>query len=247
MRDLVFSPGVNVERWDRAQALGRKAWALDPGFAQAPALMAIFHAMASLNGWGGGSRDEVLARGQELAEQALALAPDDPLANVAVAAMARFAGDFETARTAIERALAVTPDAGIALFLVGDVAVTSGRPQDAIPVLERAIRHDPAWSHQHLQFLGIAHYLLGHYETAALVFEERLVLMPGTDIGRAWPAAALAQTGRTEEAHGIWAELMKMDPAFDIETWLQRFGFARPEDPAAMLAGLAKAGIVTAP
>lgn len=243
MRDLVFSPGVNEARWDQAQDCGRKACELDPSFAQTPALMSIFHAMAALNGWGGGSRDEVLASGMALAKQATAIDSEDPLANTALAAMARFAGDYETATQAIETALSVTPDSGIALFIVADVALAAGRPQEAVPVLERAIRLDPAWSHQHLQFLGVAHFLMGNYETAALVFGERLVMMPGTDIGRAWLAASLGHIGRLDEARKIWAELMQIDPGFDIETRLARFGFLRPEDPARVMAGLAKAGL----
>ena len=243
MRDLVFSPGVNEARWDQAQDCGRKACELDPSFAQTPALMSIFHAMAALNGWGGGSRDEVLASGMALAKQATAIDSEDPLANTALAAMARFAGDYETATQAIETALSVTPDSGIALFIVADVALAAGRPQEAVPVLERAIRLDPAWSHQHLQFLGVAHFLMGNYETAALVFGERLVMMPGTDIGRAWLAASLGHIGRLDEARKIWAELMQIDPGFDIETRLARFGFSRPEDPARVMAGLAKAGL----
>lgn len=243
MRDLVFSPGVNEARWDQAQDCGRKACELDPSFAQTPAFMSIFHAMAALNGWGGGSRDEVLASGMALAKQATAIDSEDPLANTALAAMARFAGDYETATQAIETALSVTPDSGIALFIVADVALAAGRPQEAVPVLERAIRLDPAWSHQHLQFLGVAHFLMGNYETAALVFGERLVMMPGTDIGRAWLAASLGHIGRLDEARKIWAELMQIDPGFDIETRLARFGFSRPEDPARVMAGLAKAGL----
>jgi adenylate cyclase len=123
------------------------------------------------------------------------------------------------------------------------VALVAGRPQDAVPVLERAIRLDPAWSHQHLQFLGMAHFLMGNFETAALVFTERLVLMPGTDIGRAWLAASLGHIGQLDESRKFWAELIEIDPAFDIKTRLARFGFSRPRDPASVLAGLSKAGL----
>jgi adenylate cyclase len=243
MRDLTFSPGINEERWDMAQEYGRQACELDPSFAQAPALMSIFHAMASLNGWGGGTPAEVLARGKELAERAVAIDAEDPLANIAFGTMERFGGDIDVAARMIAKAASVTPDAGLVLFLTADVALVAGRPQDAVPVLERAIRLDPAWSHQHLQFLGIAHFLMGNFETAALVFAERLVLMPGTDIGRAWLAASLGHTGQLDESRKIWAELIEIDPGFDIKSRLARFGFLRPQDPASVLAGLSKAGL----
>jgi adenylate cyclase len=97
---------------------------------------------------------------------------------------------------------------------------------------------------QYPQFLGSAHFLMGNYETAALISRERLVLMPGTDIGRAWLAASLGHLGEAEEARAIWEDPMKMDLGFDIKTHLARFDYQRPEDPAAVIAGLSKAGIV---
>jgi adenylate cyclase len=245
MRDLVFSPAVDEARWLEAQALGRKACEIDPSFAQVPAMMSIFHAMACVNGWGGATPDETIAKGFELAEQAMAIDPENPMANIALTTMARFSGKFDMAQTALKKARSVTPDAGLVLFLTADLALVLGRPEDAVPVLERAIRLDPAFAHQHLQFLGVAQFLMGNYETAALMFRERLVLMPGTDIGRAWLGATLGHLGELDEARALWKELMEIDPTFDIEKRLARLGYRRPEDPAAVMAGLSKAGITT--
>jgi hypothetical protein len=36
---------------------------------------------------------------------------------------------------------------------------------------------------------------------------------------------------------------IRLDPAFDVATRLARFGLSRREDPASVLAGLAKAGL----
>ncbi|MGE3932968.1 MAG: adenylate/guanylate cyclase domain-containing protein [Rhodospirillaceae bacterium] len=243
MRDLVLSPGLNAANWKRAMAYGERAVELDPTYVQALGLRSIFHWLDFHNGWSGDAPEVVAAKAGALAERAMAIDPKDPFANNAVAVAARWAGDYGRAMAANDAAVAVTPDAPLCLFAKADIAIGAGRPEDAIPVLERAIRLDPAWSQQHLQFLGMAHFLLGHYETAALVFRERILLAKETDIGRAWLAASLGHLGEIGEAREVWAELLEINPKFSIAPRLARFLYARPADPENVMAGLAKAGL----
>jgi adenylate cyclase len=243
MRDLVLSPALTPEKWKRAMEFGARAIELDPTYAQALGLYSIFHWLDFHNGWSGDSPETVAAKAGTFAERAMAVDPNDPLANNAVAVAARWAGDYDRAIAANERASSVTPNAPLVLFTRADIAIGAGRPQDAVPVLERAIRLDPAWTHQHLQFLGMAHFLQGNYETAALIFRERIVLANDTDIGRAWLAASLGHLGEVAEAREVWADLMTINPKFVIAPRLTRFLYARAQDPENVLAGLAQAGL----
>ena len=152
-------------------------------------------------------------------------------------------GDYDLAALSIDKTLAKNPDYALGLFTRSEVATAAGRHQDAITDLEHAIRIDPGWTHQYLQNLGMAHLLLGHFETAALVFRERLLLAKDTDIGRAWLASALGHLGELEEARRIWSDLMAINPAFAIEPRLARQRFARPADIDRVMAGLAEAGL----
>jgi len=245
MRDLVLSPGLTPANWKRAMVFGARAVELDPSYAQALGLWSIFHWLDFHNGWSGDAPEAVAAKAGALADRAVAIDPREPLANNAVAVAARWAGDYDRARAANERAVSITPDSALCLFAKADIAIGAGRPEDAIPVLERAIRLDPAWSHQHLQFLGMAHFLRGNYETAVLVFRERVFLAKDTDIGRAWLAAALGHLGEVAEARETWADLLKINPRFSIAARLARFRYARPADPENVMAGLAKAGLPT--
>ena len=187
------------------------------------------------------------ARANALADRAVSIDPDEPLASIAVAVAARWRGDYTEATRAVEKARSRSPDNGLALFSCADVALGAGRPLDAVTALERAIPLDPGWSHQHLQFLGQAHFLQGNYETAALIFRERLHLAKDTDIGRAWLAAALGHLGEIDAAREVWADLLTINPTFAIGPRLARFRYARPADPENVMAGLAKAGLPTEP
>jgi adenylate cyclase len=243
MRDLVLSPGLNSVFWKRAMEHGQRAIELDPTYVQALGLWSIFHWLDFHNRWSGDDPEVVAAKAVALADRAMAIDPRDPLANNAVAVAARWEGDYDRAAAAIDKTLSVTPDSGLGLFTRADIAIGAGRPEDAVPDLERAIRLDPGWSHQHLQFLGMAHFLQGNYETAALIFRERLFLAKDTDIGRAWLAASLGHLGDIAEARQTWADLLKINPDFSIAPRLARFLYARPADADNVMAGLAKAGL----
>jgi adenylate cyclase len=245
MRDLLFSPGLNKPSYARAMEHGRRAVELDPNYAQALGFMSTMQWLDLHNGWSGDAPDAIEARANALADRAIAIDANEPLANVAVAVSARFRGDYVAAERADRKAVALSPDLGLALFSLGEILCTSGRPEEAVTILERAVRLEPGWSQQHLQFLGQAHFLQRNFETAALIFRERLFLAKGTDIGRAWLAATLGHLGEIEEARAIWAELMAMKPDFRMAPRLARFKYTRPEDPALVLEGLAKAGLPT--
>ena len=245
MRDLLFSPALTPASFLRGMEFGRQAIKLDPDYVQALGLISISQWYDFHNSWSGDAPEIIAARAKAQADRAMSLDPDEPLAHVAVGAVARYGGDYDRATRAAETALSRSPDFGLALFFSADVALGAGRPQDAVGLLERAIRLDPAWSHQCLQFLGQAHFLQRNFETAALVFRERLHLVRDTDIGRAWLAATLGHLGEIAEAQAVWADLMVLRPDFRMALRLAPFQYTRPEDPALVLEGLVKAGLPT--
>lgn len=247
LRNLLHWPGLNSTLWKRAVAFGKRAVELDPDFTHAYALLAIIHMFDYHNHWSGDEPDEVLAKAWRLAEQATQCDPRDPLAQHAIAVVARWKGDYGLAATAVEALLSRTPDNALALFTRAEIAIATGRSREAVPDLERAIRLDPGFAHQLLQYLGMAHALLGNYETAALVFRERLLLVKDTDIGRAWLASVLGHLGEIAEAREVWAELLKINPNFSIQQRLAKQGFVERADPDRVMEGLAKAGLPERP
>lgn len=245
MRDLVLSPMLTPPGYLHAMEYGRRAIELDPGYAQALGLMSTFQWLDWHNGWSGDTQEVVVERANALAQRAIEADPEESMAHIAVAVGARFQGDPASGEKAGRKAVSLSPDSGLALFSLAEIICTSGRPEEAVPLLERAIRLDPGWSQQYLQFLGQAHFLQGHFETAALVFRERLQLARDTDIGRAWLASTLGHLDEIDEARTVWAELMMLNPDFCLATRLARFHYVRPADPELVLAGLAKAGLPT--
>ena len=243
MRGFLFFPGMNAELWKHAVAHGEKAIELDPGFAQAYGMLAIMHVLDFHNHWSGEDSNAVLAKADGLARRALAMDPDEILPNHAIAVVARWQGKYDLAASAIAKVLTRSPDHALALFTRGEILMALGRLPEAIDDLERAVRLDPGFTHQYLQFLAMSHFLMGNYETAALMFRERLVLAKDTDIGRAWLAATLGHLGEIDEAQKIWAELHRTNPDFSFKPRLARLAFTDPSYSERVMQGLEKAGL----
>jgi adenylate cyclase len=241
-RQIMLAPNLNRTAIEQAVALMTKAVEIDPQFAQAYAGLALADTFDYNNHWTEDSA-AVLRRGDEFARRAEVLAPDDPLALFAVAITARFLKDNDRSQRAVAKALALSPNFGPALNMRGVFAMYDGNPEAGIPDLEKAIRLDPGFSQQYLHFLGLAHFMLGHYETAAMMFRERIILSPETDVTRSALAATLGHLGRIEEARRIWAELKAINPRYSLDDHLDRLPFRNPADPARFREGLAKAGL----
>lgn len=243
MRGFLFFPGMNAEMWRHAAAHGERAIELDPGYAQAYAMLSIMHVLDFHNNWSGADNEAVLSKAGCLADRAIEIAPDEVLPNHALAVVARWRGDLDLAVSAIGKALLKSPDHALGLFTRGEIFISTGHLAEAIRDIERAIRLDPGFTHQYLQFLGMARFLQGNYETAVLVFKERLLLAKDTDIGRAWLASALGHIGDVAEAQRTWEDLRQINPDFSFKTRLARLNFTDPANVTKVMDGLAKAGL----
>lgn len=247
MRGFLFFPGMNAAGWKKAVSHGEQAISKDPNYADAYGMLALMHLLDFHNHWSGRPSEEAMQDAEDLARRALEIGPDEYWPNHAFAVVARWQGKLELARTMLEKAMSSSADYSLAWFTKGEIALAQGELSEAIEDLERAIRLDPSFRHQYQQFLAMAHFLKGNFETAALLLKERVFLVKDTDVGRAWLAATLGHLGDVEEARAVWSDLMEINPSFDIETRLARLTLADPSGKELVLEGLSKAGLPGAP
>lgn len=246
MRGFLFFPGMNAEGWRKAVAYGERAIARDPGYADAYGMLALMHLLDFHNRWSGSPSEEAMQKADSLVRRSLELGPDNIWSNNAYAAIARWQGKLDEALQALDRAMFKSADYAMGWFTRGEIEIAQGKLDDAIEHLERAIRLDPSFRHQFMQFLAMAHFLKGSFETAALFLRERVFLVKDTDIGRAWLASALGHLGEGEEARRIWQEMLEINPTFDIRTRLARLTLTDPVHEQLVLQGLEKAGLSNA-
>jgi adenylate cyclase len=241
-RELATSPNINGKIYALAIDCFTRAIALDPGYAQAYAGLAMAHVFDFHNRWTD-SPDASLRLADELAAKAILADPNEPFAYAAASVAAMNLRDYGRAKTAIDKALQLNSNYALALNARGGLAIYSGQPQAAIPDVERAMRLDPAFSQQYLHFLGLAHLLMGNNETAATMFKERILLAPQTDVSRSALASALGHLGEFDEARRVWAELKKINPKYSFAEHMARLPFSDPAAVKKISEGLAKAGL----
>ncbi len=236
-RSLILSQNLNASVFKQAVEWAERAIALDPGYAQAHAILAMCHVFDFHNRWSE-DPDSALGKAEKLAARAAKLDPCDASAHHAMSVVARWRQDWDLARSAVDRALELNPDFALGYFTRGLNRIFAGAPAEAIPDIERAIRLDPGYNQQYLHYLGMAHLLLGNDETAVVMLRERILLVPDTDVGRVLLISALGHLGDREAAQATWAELIGINPEFSIDKWRARLPFVNPADADRIIDGL---------
>ncbi len=184
-----------------------------------------------------------IARGY--ADQAVEKDPREPLARFASAMVAGRQRDMARGVAEANAALALSPNYSPARGLLASFELFAGRPLEAIAQMERNMRLDPVVSQQGLQFLGMAYLVAGKYETAALIFKQRLMLAPMSDSARSLLASALGHLGEPGEARRVWDELKAINPNYSFAAHISRLPFQKEEDVKRIAEGLVKAGLPT--
>lgn len=241
-RKLLVSPAKNRRVFEEVVGLLSRAIELDPNYAAAYALLTSAYMLDFHNRWTE-DPDQSLATAGRFADQALEKDRNEPYAHFAVAAAASERGELERAKAAAEAALALSPNFALALMAHGFINTYMGDPLSAIADLERAVRLDPGIGHQHLHFLGVAYLVAGKYETAAAIFRERILLVPDTDLTRAYYASALGHLGHLDEARQVWRELKEINPRYSFSEHVGRLPFKVQADVDRIREGLTKAGL----
>ena len=117
-------------------------------------------------------------------------------------------GLHEEGMAAAARAVALDPNDPEAHLGMAWVMITGGRPKDAILSVKTAMRLNPHHAGHYPLALGVAHYALGDFESAAKVLERALTRKPLTRELLPPLAAAYFRLGRRADARAAlerWA------------------------------------------
>ena len=239
-RELVYR--YTPEAVAEAERLFEKAIELDTAFSAAYSNLSWALFVHYTSGWDGAGKD-MLDRGFRMAQKAVELAPNDPLARRTLSLGYTWNGDLDRAIAEMDSAIVLDPNFADAYSGRGYILSYAGRAEEAIESLDRAIRLNPLYPNIWLHFLAHARFMLGDYGAAAELLERRVRLHPGTDISRVLLAACYGHLGRRGDARRAWAEVLEINPDFSIEQKARVLPYKRPGDWDRFVDGLAKADI----
>jgi TolB-like protein/class 3 adenylate cyclase len=232
MRGLaLLNKPASRESMQRARELFDEALRLSPG--HLPALNGLANVMLIEWGstWYTGSSDEHLEALDRIVNQALAIKPDDALATYFHGyVLKRLRKNLNQALVAFERAIVIDPNLAVAHNYVGQIKVFLGRASEAAEHTLKAIQlspRDPQLAEWYYQ-LAITYIHQQHYDEAVEWARRGVQVNPNLRYPYRVLAAALALSGRVDEARMVAAEMLRRYPKETISTFLTREPWTDP-------------------
>jgi adenylate cyclase len=185
-----------------------------------------------------GSQD-VLRQGYDLAERAVGLDPNLPLARANLGWALLWMRQHDAAVSEYEKAFALNPNFSDPLF--GGVLVYAGEASRALQFVQEHLRLDPFHPPHIHAIQSHALYMLRRYREAITPLSECIRRAPAVLLGRFWLAATLVRLGEAEKAKVVAAELLRHRPT--ITHWLPLAPYRNPQDAEHVNEALREAGI----
>lgn len=224
----------------QARLMFERAIEIDPRYASAYSALAWSHLNDFYFGWSI-FPNKSLERAHDLAKQALSIEESNAPAHSALGSIYLRRTKYDLAIIELQRALELNPNDTRSQNQLGSVMLYSGRKDEAIYWLESALNLNPHLSLGGFMILGQAYYLTGQYEKAITVLKKGIAKNPEYVGHHIMLAAANAQAGHIKEAKHWAAEVLKLDPFFEIDSY--GTVFRNPKDRAQIVNGLRKAGL----
>jgi TolB-like protein len=198
-----------LEQVDEIGALAERAVALEPGHALSLSLVAC--ALGFRIAYAGAGADLAVlgARVQQTVDRAMLSGADDPEVLVWVAeALLLAEKDIVVARALAERALKMNPGHVLAWDISANILMQRGEYEEALARYERFLHLDPKspWRTWVLPSMGCCLVAMGRFDEAIAPAKEGLQIGPNNPWGAAALIAALAHSGRIDEAREVLAQ-----------------------------------------
>ena len=232
-------PVVEPEGEAEARRLYERAIELDPGYAQAHALLAY---MLTLEWWWDMSLSQsLLDRALELAKKAVALDQHERLCHQILGYVYLHKKAFDLAEQHKLRALELNPSDPEQIACLGIVYTFLGRADEGIAWLEQAKRvdpyYDPAWW---WNMLGVAHFVAHRYDEALAAFSRSSSTPVWVQV---YQAACCALLGQRDRARAYTAEVLHRRPDFSLTCLAAKEFFKRSDDTQRLIEGMRAAGL----
>jgi adenylate cyclase len=236
--DCILQGLEREDRFDHVNAdlFYVRATELDPGYARAHAHRAVTQTVL----YWLYQKPEQLREAQASAERALSLDEHDPMCHEAMAYLCMHRRQFDQAGQHYDRAVALNPNEFPIVVDHANWLVRTGRPAEALQVLDAAMRLEPfpatwVWD---IRFNALFH--LKRYDDAIVAIRN---LTTFHHWHHAYLAAALAHSGRIDEAQGEVAALLAAKPDASLALFAEAEPYLHQASLDHVLNALRKAGL----
>jgi len=244
LRSLPLFHAYTREGFAEAETVLRAALRHDPNYVDALAALADCVGRMALNGWVD-DVEKAYAESCSLAERAVLADPEHPGAlAIAAWASAMFGEKFERAAELADRALALHPDTPAIRSYCGWVFVYTGQCLRAVEQFETARRLSPVDPRSYFFLLGLAgaNFFMKNFEETITLSRRIILESPSHVIAHRFLAAALALSGRKEDARSVLSRILELQPDYSLDC-ARRSRMGHDWMMGLWIEGLAEAGL----
>ncbi len=175
---------------------------------------------------------------------ALELDSNDSDVHRILAAVNLSGGEHDKAAHHQQRALALNPNDDLIVVQQGEILTWLGQPEEGTAWIEKAMRLNPYHPERFWNHLGRAYFVARRYREAITAFSR---ITAPDHLHHAFLAGCHAESGDDAAARRHVAEVLKRDPGFSVERYMNTLHYKRPEDREHHRTALLKAGLPPAP
>jgi len=226
-----------------AQQLLEQAIAVDPGYAQAHAMLAVSHASGVHMGWQDGAAALPIAERAALA--AVRIDDEDPWAHLGLAFTQARLGRLAESRTSFETALQLNPNFSLAHGIYGLVLSWSGRWREGAESARRALRLSPRdpLAAMFYAVAAYAAYIERDYAESIALCRKSIRLRNDFVAGWRVMVAAAGMTGDTAVAAEAMEGYRRTLPGVTLAKAEEQLQVIHEGERAHFLEGLRRAGL----
>lgn len=210
---------LNPEGNANAIELAMRATELDPDFWGG--WTALGYASTSRYWFGAADKSESLRLGMEYARKAMEVGGEsNPDAYLLLNFVETWRGNYEEAIEQARKALELSPNMADGWGQLGMSLNAAGRPDEAIPVIQKAMRLSPYYATYLLVQIAKSYRYTGRHEEAILANRELICRSPDSVVTHRDLALSYGALGQDEEARGSVAELLKIQPDYSLQDYI---------------------------
>ena len=242
LKAMQLKSKLNREGVAMARRYAEEAIALDPEYAGGYSTLAgvIFNEVVV----GLKPRVEAIQEALVVAEKAVALAPSYAYGREMLSMAYSLSQNPEKAISEAEKAIALSPSSAYAYHCMGTALMAAERFHDAIQMFQKSLRMSPIpHTSGVLGLLGLSYRFVGCYEEAIATYQRMLTLYPDSMFAHGMLACTYATLARSVEALAEANEVLKIEPSFSSERFVNGFPIIDKEFREVALKDLRKAGL----
>jgi adenylate cyclase len=224
LKAMQLKAQFNKEAVAIARRYAEEAIALDPAYAGGYSTLAGVIINETYVGAAKTPHAEAMQEALVMAEKAVNLEPSSSNSHEMLSLVYAFSQNPEKALSEAEKAVALSPSSAYAYHCMGAALMVAERFHEAIPIFQKSLRLSPIpHTSGVLGMLGTSYRFIGQYEDAIATYKRMSTLYPDNLYSHAMLASTYATVGRDEEAHAEAAEVLKIDPHFSSERFVNAF------------------------